>query len=351
MIISRAPSRITLGGGGTDLPPYPSLLGGGFTISAAITRYVYVISNSASFDGRILVKLRRKNADVGSLDELKDDDFMPARAALEHVGINKDIEIIFFGDITGGTGLGTSSAYLVNLMNVLHYYKGIRLSPKELAETAAYVEINKLGRPIGKQDHYMAAFGGIHALWFKPDGSVEVENMLITQETIDDLRNNLLLFYTRQKRQSGIILGEQKRLAESGDQSVIGYYRKVKELGFRIQEALKSGDLVRFGELMHEQWMGKRELPGGVSNPEFDRIYKVARNNGAIGGKLGGAGGGGCFVLLVDPLRKKRLKEAMVQEGLAEITFEFDFSGAQLLTTFVERHEAISASQLRSSER
>lgn len=351
MIISRAPSRITLGGGGTDLPPYPSLLDGGFTVSAAITRYVYIVANRSSFDDRILVKLRRKNADAELLSDLEDDDFMPARAALEYAGINRDIELIFLGDMSGGTGLGISSAYLVNLMNVLHYYAGIRLNPKELAEAAACVEIEKLGRPIGKQDHYMAAFGGIKALWFNADGSVKVENTPITQETIDGLRNSLLLFYTGQRRQSGIILGEQKRLAESGDKLVTGYYRDVKELGLRIFEALKSGDLVEFGELMHEQWMKKRKLPGGVSNPEFDRIYEAARNNGAVGGKLVGAGGGGCFVFLVDPLRKKRLRDTMATEGLEEKTFDFDFSGAQLLTTFVERHEAIMASQLRSSER
>lgn len=351
MIISRAPSRITLGGGGTDLPPYPVLLGGGFILSVATTRYVYVAANRASFDGHILVKLRRKVADVGSLGDLKDDDFMPARAALEYLGINRDIEIMFFGDITGGTGLGTSSAYLVNLMNVLYYYKGIRLSPKELAEVAADVEIRMLKRPIGKQDHYMAAYGGICALWFDLDGSVRVENPLIPEQTIRDLANNLLLFYTKQKRQSGIILGEQKRLAESGNRSVIEYYRWVKELGYRIHLALRSGDLVRFGELMHEQWMEKRKLPGGVSTTEFDRIYEVARNNGAIGGKLVGAGGGGCFVFLADPLRKKMLKEVMIQEGLEEITFEFDFRGASLSTEFVERNEAITVSQLRSSER
>lgn len=351
MIISCAPSRITLGGGGTDLPPYPVLLEGGFVLSAAITRHVYIVANRASFDDHILVKLRRKNADVEFLKDLKDDDFMPARAALEYIGIDRDIEVIFLGDVSGGTGLGTSSAYLVNLMNVLHYYKGVRLDPRGLAEAAAYVEIERLGRPIGKQDHYMAAFGGIKALWFNADGSVRVENALISQETVDGLRNNLLLFYTGQRRQSGIILGEQKRLAESGDKLVTGYYRDVKELGLRIFEALKSGDIVEFGELMHEQWMKKRNLPGGVSNPDFDRIYEVARDNGAIGGKLVGAGGGGCFVFLVDTLRKKRLKEVMVKEGLQEKAFDFDFSGAQLLTTFIERHEAITASQFRSSER
>lgn len=358
MIISRAPSRITLGGGGLDLPWSLSLLGGGLTVSAATTRYLYVVANRASFDGHILVKSRQDNADVASLAELKSlgefkqrDEFMVALAALERVGVDRDIELIFLGDMSGGTGLGTSSAYLVNLMNVLSYYNGIRLSPKELAEAAADVEIKMLGRPIGKQDHYMAAFGGIKALWFNADGSVRVENTPITQETIDGLSNNLLLFYTGKRRQSGTILGEQKRLAESGNELVIGYYRKVKELGLRIFEALKSGDLVEFGELMHEQWMEKRKLPGGVSNPEFDRIYEVAKSNGAIGGKMGGAGGGGNFILFADSMKKKNLREAMSREGLKEITFEFDFHGVQLLTTFVERHEVIVASQLRSSER
>jgi len=344
MIVARAPLRITLGGGGTDLLSYSSRFGG-FVLSAAITRYVYLAANRASFDGHIRVKTK-ENEDVETLDKLQNE---VVKAALTYAAIDRDIEIVFFGDITGGTGLGTSSAYLVNLMNALHYYKRAPLSPASLAEAAAYVEIELLKRPIGKQDHYMASFGGIRILKIDRDGTVKVEDPEIPQDTLDDLRNNLLLFYTHKKRLSGSILGEQKRLMEAGDESTLGYYHRVKDIGMMIYEALRSGDLVSFGELMHRQWMEKRRLAGGVSNPEFDRIYDVARNHGAIGGKLVGAGGGGCFLFLTEPSKKRMLKSILInQEGLSEHPFEFDFHGAELVTAFAQRHESFPLQKIHS---
>jgi len=344
MIATRAPLRLSLGGGGTDLLSYSSRFGG-FILSAAITRYVYLSANRASFDGHIRVKTR-ENEDVESLSELKNEIVRPA---LEYVGIDRDIEIVFFGDLTGGAGLGSSSANLVNLMNVLTYYKRSPLGPQALAEAAAHVEINILGRPIGKQDHYLAAFGGVRILRIDRDGSVKVEDPEIPQDTLDDLRNNLLLFYTHKKRMSGIILGEQKRLMEAGDEATLGYYHKVKDIGFAVHEALRSGDLVGFGELMHKQWMEKRRLAGGVSNPEFDRIYEVAREHGAIGGKLVGAGGGGCFLFLVEPSKKRMLKSILTnQEDLSEHPFEFDFHGAELVTAFAQRHESFPLRKIHS---
>lgn len=334
MIAARAPLRITLGGGGTDLLFYSARFGG-FVLSAAITRYVYLAANRASFDGHIRVKTR-ENEDVDSIHKLRNE---VVRAALEYAGINRDIEIVFFGDLTGGVGLGSSSAYLVNLMNVLSYYRREPLGPQALAEAAAHVEIDMLGRPIGKQDHYLAAYGGVRVLKISTDGSVKVEDSGISQDTLDELRDNLLLFYTHRKRLSGSILGEQKRAADAGEESIFRYYHRVKEMGYEIHETLRSGNLVHFGELMHKQWMEKRKLSGGVSNPEFDLLYETARNHGAIGGKLVGAGGGGCFLFLVDPPRKKMLRAAMLKEGLSEHRFDFDYHGAELVTAFSHRHE------------
>lgn len=343
MIVARAPLRISLGGGGTDLLSYAKKRGG-LVLSAAINHHVFIVVNRSHFDERLRVKTR-ESEDVEIFDELKDE---TVRAALEWAGIKNNIEVIFIGEISGGTGLGTSSAYLVNLVNALSQLNRRPLGPQELAEAACRVEIDMLGRPIGPQDQFMAAFGGIRLLRIHQDCSVTVEDPQIPFDTLEELRNNLLLFYTGQKRQSGKILGEQKKALDMDDPVTLRHYDDIKDLGLRILEALQSNNLVRFGELMHEHWESKRLLPGGTTNSEIDRTYELARKHGAIGGKIIGAGGGGYFAFLADPGKKKALRAVLQQHGLREMPFDYDYEGAVLSTAFLHRHEAVPRLQIHS---
>jgi D-glycero-alpha-D-manno-heptose-7-phosphate kinase len=329
----RAPVRLPLGGGGTDLLFYSSRFGG-LVLSVAIDKYVYIMVNRPPIDERIRVKARI-NEDVADIGELKND---LVRASLEYTGLTKQLEIAFMSDVSDGTGLGTSGSYSVALMQALQYFKKAPLGPQELAEAASRVEIDILKRPIGKHDQYMAAFGGIRVLRISTDGSVKVEEPFISQDTLDELKTNLLLFYTGEKHESTSILGEQKRLVEEGSRETLDYYHRIKFIGLQIIDSLESGDLVRFGRLMHEHWLVKRNLAGGVSNPRLDTLYALAVKNGALGGKVMGAGGGGFFVFFCERNKKKMLRHALTQEGLREIRFSYDWQGSVLLPNFTAKN-------------
>ena len=345
MVVARAPVRLPLGGGGTDLPfYYPKF--GGLLLSVAIDKYVYVMVNYPPIDDKVRVKARI-NEEVNNSSEVKNE---LVRASLEHFGITSGVEISFMSDVTDGTGLGTSGAYAVCLANAFSHMNRKPLGPKDLAESAAHIEMSLLRRSCGKHDQYMASYGGINILRIAEDGSVKVEEPEIPQDVLDELKNNLLLFYTGEKHESESILGEQKRMAEGGDEWTFNYYHRIKDLGLMIIDALEKGDLIRFGELMHQHWMAKRNLSGGVSNDRFNALYDLARSRGALGGKIIGAGGGGFFMFFCERNKRRSLRHAMRESGLREIRFSYDWDGAVILSNF-SRSERSGLDQEFHSER
>lgn len=330
MIVARAPLRIPLGGGGTDLQFYSSRFGG-FVLSVAVNNYAYVTTLQPSIEKGVRVKARINEY----ADDLKDIKNELVRASCGASGITKRLQITFSSDLSDGTGMGTSGAYTVCLMQTLSYLKGKLMDKKDLAEAAAHVELNVLERPIGKHDHYMASYGGLKLLRINRDGSVIVEEPPVSQKTLQDLKSHLFLFYTGERRESSAVLSAQRESAEKKDgERVYEYYHRIKDIGMNAYEALIRNDLARFGELLHAHWETKRCLIGGVSNPRFDKLYRLARANGAVGGKLVGAGGGGLFLLFITPSESRRVRSVMHQEGLEEVDFSYDWQGATLLNGF-----------------
>ena len=329
MILARAPMRITLGGGGTDLPSYYSKYGG-FILSAAIDKYLYIYVNRPAADGLIRVKYSRYE-EVNHPDQVQHD---LVRPALNLLGIKDNVEIVSMADVPAGTGLGSSSTYLVALLTALYELKRERVPTQALAEFAFKIEKEMAGHPVGKQDHYLAAFGGITCLDIEPDGRVQVSPLNISLTTAEDLHNRVLLFFTAISRSANNILQAQKQDTEKNDKTVTDSLHKTKEMGFRVKEALLKGDLETFGHILHEHWENKKRRSGAISNPNIDRWYDAARKAGALGGKVIGAGGGG-FLMLYCPTRKKgAVRKAMASGGLKEMPFNFDFQGAKVLVNF-----------------
>jgi D-glycero-alpha-D-manno-heptose-7-phosphate kinase len=326
MILSRAPLRIPLGGGGTDLPSYYSKFGG-FVLSAAINKYVYICLNRPSADDLIRAKYSRYEQ-VSSPDEVQHDLLRPA---LKQVHVDSNIEITSMADVPSGTGLGSSGTYLVALLTALHSLKRETMPSHEIAEQACHIEIDLAGHPVGKHDQYMATFGGITCLEFKQDGQVEVAPMNIPVSALEDLSANVLLFYTGMNRPSSEILGQQCAHCENGDSKVLDSLHRTKELGYRIKEALAEGDLEKFGCLLDEHWQNKKKRSSKISDGRIDHWYQIARENGALGGKIMGAGGGGFFMFFCPNNHKSRLREALTTAGLREMKYDFDFEGAKVL--------------------
>lgn len=329
MILARAPMRITLGGGGTDLPSYYSKYSG-FVLSAAIDKYLYIYVNRPKADGLIRVKYSRYE-EVSDPDQVQHD---LVRPALKLLGINNNVEIVSMADVPAGTGLGSSSTYMVCLLTALFELKRERVPTQAMAEFACKVEMEMAGHPVGKQDQYLAAFGGITCLDIEPGGKVQVSPLNISLTTAEDLRSRVLLFFTGISRSANNILREQKQDTEKKDDTVTDSLHRTKEMGFRVKEALQKGDLETFGHILHEHWENKKRRSGAISNPNIDRWYSAAREAGALGGKVIGAGGGG-FLMLYCPMRKKgAVRKAMASEGLEEMPFNFDFQGAKVLVNF-----------------
>ena len=324
MIITRSPLRITLGGGGTDLPSYYRQHGG-FLIAAAIDKYVYV-SVMRPFAPGIFLKYSR----LEHVDHPKDVQHPIVREAL---GLNGNgtwqIEITTLADIPAGTGLGSSGSFTTALLRALSAFHRKPMHPGELAEMACDIEINRLKAPIGKQDQYIAAYGGVTCFTFRPDDGVEVRPVDVSREAFCRLEDHLLLFFTGYSRSAGAILADQQTKTLADDKDMVANLHYVKELGQRSLEALESGHLSTLGELMHEHWAHKKVRSGGISNPQIDEWYELALKNGAIGGKLVGAGGGGFLLFYADDAA--RLRAAMGKAGLDEVRFRFDFEGAKVL--------------------
>jgi D-glycero-alpha-D-manno-heptose-7-phosphate kinase len=324
MIITRSPLRISLGGGGTDLPSYYQDHSG-FLIAAAIDKYVYITLHQTFVD-QMIIKYSHLEK-VSHLDEIK---HPIIREALKLLNIwDTNLEITSMADIPSGTGLGSSGSFTTALLKVLHAYKKHLVHPEELAEQACHVELDILKEPIGKQDQYIAAYGGITCFNYMPDGKVYAEPLKISEETLFDLEDNLLLFFTGYSRSASSILKEQDDKSRSKNQDMIDNLHYVKEMGLQSRHALESGDLEKFASIMNEHWERKKLRSGAMSNPKIDEWYEDAMRNGALGGKLIGAGGGG--FLMFYAADKTRLRQAMRKQGLTEVRFRFDFEGTKVV--------------------
>ena len=324
MIITRSPLRISLGGGGTDLPSYYKNYGG-FLLSAAIDKYIYVTIMRPFVEGIFLKYSKLEHVDL--VDEVKHPIIREALRLMELK--TPQIEITTLADIPAGTGLGSSGSFITALVKALYAHRRRLIHPAELAKIACEIEIEKLGEPVGKQDQYIAAFGGITSFRFHKNDEVVAKPVNISMDTLFDLEDNLLLFFTGFSRSAGSILKDQDTRTQGSDQEMLNNLHYVKELGLRSRKALEEGKTKEFGEIMHEHWEHKKRRSGGMSNPEIDEWYKLARKSGAIGGKLVGAGGGGFLMFYTED--RKNTRKAMAQAGLEEVRFRFDFEGTKVL--------------------
>jgi D-glycero-alpha-D-manno-heptose-7-phosphate kinase len=320
VIFSRAPLRIPLGGGGTDLPSYYEEHGG-FLIAGAIDKYVYMLVHTV-FQRRY----RMKSSEIEEVDDVAEIRHPILRETLLRHWRGNPLEIASVADVPAGTGMGSSGAYTVCLLKALAHARYTSITPGSLAEAACHIEIDVLKEPVGKQDQYVAAHGGICAYTFHQDGRVEVEPLELDTETLRRLREHLLLFYTGDARSASAVLADQDQRSKSGDQSMIENLHRTKELGYESRKLLEDGDLNAYAELMHEHWLNKRKRSPGMANPRIDALYDTARASGAIGGKLIGAGGGG-FLLVYSP-HPEQTREAMTAAEAPELTFDFEYGGA-----------------------
>jgi len=324
MIIARSPLRITLGGGGTDLPSYYEKFGG-FLIAAAIDKYVYITLHE-TFVADLIVKYSELER-VPEAAKLK---HPIIREAFALVGLEgRSLELTSMADIPAGTGLGSSGSFTTALLKALHAHKKNLVHPAELAAQACEVELDRLKEPIGKQDQYIAAYGGITCFKFLPGGKVEAWPLKLSEETRANLEDNLLLFFTGYSRSASGILKEQDQKSKSDDKSMIENLHFVKDLGLQSQRALESDNLPEFARLMDVHWQRKKQRSGGMSNPKINEWYDLAMASGALGGKLIGAGGGGFLMFYAED--KARLRHAMRPAGLKEVRFRFDFEGTKLV--------------------
>ncbi|MEK6372964.1 MAG: galactokinase [Acidobacteriota bacterium] len=324
MIITRSPLRITLGGGSTDLPSYYESFGG-FLIAAAIDRYVYV-TVTRPFAPSIHVKYSDIEH-VQTVDEIR---HPIIREALRMQNLRTpQIEITTLADIPAGTGLGSSGSFTTALIKALYAHRRRPLHASEVARLACEIEIDRLHEPVGKQDQYIAAYGGLTCFDFNADGSVAARPLAISMDTLFDLEDNLLLFFTGFSRSAGTILKEQNDRSQQLDDEMLSNLHYVKDLGYRSQRALESGNCRLFGELMHEHWERKKRRSTQMSNPQIDEWYELGRSKGAVGGKLVGAGGGGFLLFYAED--RKSVRQAMAHAGLEEVRFRFDFEGTKVL--------------------
>ena len=319
MIITRSPLRISLGGGGTDLPSYYREYTG-FLIAAAIDKFVYITLHQP-FTDEVIVKYSR----LETVRDARELQHPIVREALELLGVRSHVEITSIADIPAGTGLGSSGSFTTALLRGLHVLKKSFISPSDLAEQACHIEIDRLGEPIGKQDQYIAAYGGITCFTFHPDDSVTVEPLKLAPETLHNLEDNLALFFTGYTRDASSILKDQDARSRHNDRGMIDNLHFVKKLGLDSKAALESGDLRGFAGLMHVHWQHKKARSQGMSNSRIDELYELGRCHGALGGKIIGAGGGGFLMFYTED--KTRLRAAMTVAGLREVRFRFDFAG------------------------
>lgn len=325
MIITRSPLRVSLGGGGTDLPSYYREHGG-FLIAGAIDKYVYIALHR-TFVHDLIIKYSKMER-VTEVDAIE---HPIIREAFRLLGAPASgLEMASMADIPAGTGLGSSGSFTTALLKALHAWKKHHIHPHDLAAQACHIELDLLGEPIGKQDQYIAAFGGLTCFEFGKDDVVRAWPLKVSEETIFNLEDNLLLFFTGYSRSASAILKEQDDKSRKSDTAMVDNLHFVKDLGFQNQRALESGRLDEFGRLMDVHWKHKKQRSSGMSNPRIDAWYDCAMQNGALGGKIIGAGGGGFLMFYAED--KARLRHALHEEGLKEVRFRFDFEGTRLVT-------------------
>ncbi len=324
MIIAKTPLRISLGGGGTDLPSYYREFGG-FVISAAINKYIYITANRSFFPGYFLKYSDMEHATTR--DGIRHPLF---REALEMHDVGDRIELTSVADVPAGTGLGSSGAFTVGLLHALYAYKQQHVASETLAREAVEIEMNRLNQPVGKQDQYIAAYGGLLCQDYRRDGTVGVTPLAISEEKTRELRESLMLFFVGSTRSASTLLGEQKAQSESRNRKMLDDLHFAKQLGHETERVLTGSDVLEYGAVMHEHWLRKRGRSEGMSSSRVDELYDVAlKQGGASGGKLVGAGGCG-FLLLQTPDRK-RLRAVMEEAKVAEMDFSFDFDGSVVM--------------------
>ena len=320
MIITKTPFRVSFCGGGSDMANFYEKYGG-CVLSTSINKYCYISIHPYFNENQTLLKYS-ENELVDSPDQIRHRIF---RQVLTDMGIH-GVEISSTADIPGGTGLGSSSTFTVGLLNSLNCYKGKFVSKDKLAKLACEVEIEKLGNPIGKQDQYGAALGGLNFIKFNQDGSVSHEPILMEGKTYKELQKNLLMFYTGTTRSANTILAEQTRNITSEDKA--RNLLKMCELAKDMKIALENNDVSSFGKILDEGWQLKKELASGIANPAIDEAYEIAMKNGALGGKLLGAGGGGFLLFYCEEEKQDQLKKAI---GLRELDFSFERDGTSIV--------------------
>lgn len=332
VLITRAPVRISFGGGGTDLPAYYEQYGG-LVVSTTISYYVYTILTPGWPNNGVQII----SADYRTLSErptcedlIWNGDLGLPKAVTYYFNLRDGLTIFLASQVPPGTGLGSSSSVAVSMIKALAFWCGLDLGAAEVAELACYIEIEKMGMPIGKQDQYAAAFGGLNCITFSRDG-VNVEPLRVSPATREALNSNLMLFFTGSSRQSSTILRRQNQASRERDKETVRRLDAIKELGQEIRTALEHGDMEWFGELLHKSWMEKRQVTEGITNPFLDQCYEAARENGAWGGKVTGAGGGG-FMMLYCPIEQQEaVTEALTELGLQQRPFTMDEEGVQVM--------------------
>lgn len=325
MIVSRAPVRFSLGGGGTDLPSYANEHGG-FLVAGAVDKYIFVCAARRFYDSIRLAYSKMELVD--SVDQIEHRIY---REALRFTKIDKGIELQSFADVPANSGLGSSGTFTVALLNALHVYNREFVPTSQLAEEASHVEIDILKEPIGKQDQYIAAYGGITAFTFNKDGTVDAERVPVKDEIIDDLESNLLVFYSGVERKASVVLAEQAKTIKGNTDDAVNRMHRIKALGYETRRILVAGTLDEYGELLHEHWTMKRRLTTNMTDSAIDEHYEAARKAGALGGKLMGAGGGGFFLFYARHAERRKVHDAMVARGLRPMRFRFDFDGARIV--------------------
>jgi D-glycero-alpha-D-manno-heptose-7-phosphate kinase len=322
VIITQTPLRISLGGGGTDLPSYYSQREG-FLVAGAINKYIFVGVNK-TFSQTYAIKYSA----MEHVETVADIKHPIVREALAMHDVPPAVEIVSLADIPAGTGLGSSGTFTVGLLRAIHAFKREHISPADVAEEACRIEIDVLKEPVGKQDQYIASYGGLTCFTFHRDGTVEASALAVSDDTLYDLEDNLLMFFTGYSREAGSVLADQKQRSEQQDDEMLHNLDTVKAVGLSVKKALEGGDTRKFGELMHEHWLTKRVRSKNMSNDRIDHWYDVGIRNGAVGGKLVGAGAGGFLLFYAED--RLALRRAMAKEGLQELRFAFDHEGSKL---------------------
>jgi D-glycero-alpha-D-manno-heptose-7-phosphate kinase len=331
-LISRSPVRISFGGGGTDLASYYEKYGG-VVVSASINKYIYTILEMRLDDRiQIISSDLQLNQTVSDAYHLKFGEGLDIPVAvLKHFNVQRGLNIFMASEIPPGTGLGSSGAVTVNMINTINQLERLKLDKKEMAELAYKIEFHDLGMPIGKQDEYASAFGGINFITFNKNGTTEVEPLKIPREVRLRLETDVMLFFTGRTRESSKILRSQDRSTKDQSGTVIDSLHAIKQVAFDVKKAIESGDLVEFGRLLDHSWQTKKNLAQGITNPRIDKLMDIAKKNGALGGKLTGAGGGGYMLLFCEKANQKPLTKALVAEGLSPLDFHFDKKGASII--------------------